>query len=233
MAGAIASIAHADDAAKLTPHTAEYKVKISVLSGKLRTRLESTDQGYLATHVISPSGLAKLVTSGTIEESSGFSSEANGVLPLHYISSDTVSKEKTRANLVFDWPSDTISGTVNEEQVSHALGGLAHDRVSIQYELMHDLLTGSASDTYRMFDIDEMKVLTITNVGTREVRVPAGRFEAVGVRHQAEGSSRITTLWCVAELDYLPVIIEQHRKGKLRLRAVLRKYHPEQTDEAA
>ncbi|MDH3752084.1 MAG: hypothetical protein OEU40_15990, partial [Gammaproteobacteria bacterium] len=56
--------------------------------------------------------------------------------------------------------------------------------------------------------------------------VPAGEYEAVGIQHQAEGSKRVTTLWCVEELDYLPVIIEQHRKGKLRVRAVLNKYTP-------
>ena len=30
---------------RLTPHTAEYKVKISILSGKLKTRLQLTDSG--------------------------------------------------------------------------------------------------------------------------------------------------------------------------------------------
>ncbi|MCH8137152.1 MAG: hypothetical protein IIB77_14350 [Proteobacteria bacterium] len=47
------------------------------------------------------------------------------------------------------------------------------------------------------------------------------------MQHQAEGSSRTTTLWCVEELDYLPVIIEQHRKGKLRMRATLIRYTPD------
>ena len=32
----------------LTPHTAEYKVKISVLSGKLSTELRVTASGYVA-----------------------------------------------------------------------------------------------------------------------------------------------------------------------------------------
>ncbi|MCH8944992.1 MAG: hypothetical protein IH910_09435 [Proteobacteria bacterium] len=54
----------------------------------------------------------------------------------------------------------------------------------------------------------------------------AGSYEAVGIQHQAEGSSRITTLWCVEELGYLPVVIEQHRKGKLKFRASLQKYTP-------
>jgi len=43
------------------------------------------------------------------------------------------------------------------------------------------------------------------------------------------GSKRITTMWCVEALDYLPVIIEQHRKGKLKMRAVLSSYSPLKT----
>ena len=92
---------------------------------------------------------------------------------------------------------------------------------------MYDLMTGGPSKTYILFDVDRLKTLNVSTIGEKEVKVPAGRFTALGIQHQAEGSSRITTLWCVEELDYLPVIIEQHRKGKLRLRATLKKYTPE------
>ena len=107
------------------------------------------------------------------------------------------------------------------------LDALVFDGVSIQYELMHDLMTSGAATEYVLYDVDELKRLTITNIGTRRVRTPAGEFDAVGIRHQAENSSRQTTLWCVAELDYLPVVIERHRKGKLQMRAQLRRYEPE------
>ena len=106
------------------------------------------------------------------------------------------------------------------------LDGLVHDRVAIQYQLMHDLLSGAPEDSYVLFDIDEFKTLIIRNIGEREVKTPAGTFTAVGIQHQKKDSSRITTLWCVEELGYLPVLIEQHRKGKLRLRATLRAYEP-------
>jgi hypothetical protein len=33
-------------------------------------------------------------------------------------------------------------------------------------------------------------------------------------------------MWCVQELDYLPVIIEQYKKGDLIMRAVLSSYTP-------
>ena len=54
-------------------------------------------------------------------------------------------------------------------------------------------------------------------------------FRAVGIQHQAENSSRITTLWCVEELGYLPAVIERHRKGKLQMRALLKTYSPIET----
>ena len=211
----------------LTPHSAEYKVKISILSGKLNTRLQVTDEGYEATHSIAPAGLAKILKPGTIVETSGFATTADGVLPIRYVSSDTLSRDKTQTDITFDWSTGAVNGTVNEEQIEGVLEDIAHDRVSIQYELMYDLKNGGPDETYILFDVDRLKTLHVSTIGEKEVKVPAGKFMALGIRHQAEGSSRVTTLWCVEELDYLPVIIEQHRKGKLRMRATLRKYTPE------
>lgn len=208
----------------LTPHSAEYRVKISVLSGRLTTRLDATEHGYAAIHRIEPTGMARLVSGGTIEETSLFDATDDGVLPVHYLSNDTLSRDKTRANIAFDWKTRSISGTVNDQPIVDTLADVVHDRVSIQYQLMYDLMNGGAHGTYTLFDIDELKTLNITLIGSREFTVPAGKFSAIGVQHQAEGSSRVTTLWCVPELDYLPIIIEQHRKGKLRLRATLSDY---------
>ena len=214
---------------RLTPHSAEYKVKISILSGKLNTRLQATDSGYEATHRIVPTGLARMLKGGSIEETSGFESTSEGVIPVRYVSTDTLSKNKTRADISFDWSTGAVTGTVNDEYVESVLTELAHDRVSIQYELMVDLMNGGPGETYILFDVDRLRTLNVSIVGTKEVKVRAGKFTAIGIQHQAEGSSRVTTLWCVEELDYLPVIIEQHRKGKLRMRATLSSYTPETT----
>ena len=40
----------------LTPHSAVYKLKISVLGGELKTSLKATPTGYEATHVVRPTG---------------------------------------------------------------------------------------------------------------------------------------------------------------------------------
>lgn len=214
----------AQSAGQLVPHTAEYKVRISVVSGQLNTELARTESGYVARHVIFPTGMSRLLARGEISETSEFEMGEAGLFPVAYRSIDALSKDKDSTDIRFDWASRQVRGTVNDQEFSAALDDLAHDRVSIQYELMLDLLNGGAGTRYRLFDVDEQKTLNVRSIGSKTVTVPAGQFMAVGIQHQAENSSRVTTLWCVEELGFLPVIIEQHRDGKLRVRATLRRY---------
>ena len=210
----------------LTPHTAEYRIKISVLGGRLNTELKANSGGYTATHVVKPTGMTRMFTNGIITETSNFLSATGGVRPDRYWSDDSMSRDKSRVAIQFDWETGEASGTVNDEAVLSTMDAIAHDRVSIQYELMYDLLNGEPSEQYTLFDVDRLKTINVRNIGQKTIKVPAGKFEAVGIQHQAENSKRITTLWCAEELGYLPVIIEQHRLGKLRLRATLTSYKP-------
>ena len=210
----------------LQPHSAGYKVRISVVNGQLNTELKAADDGYIATHVIKLTGMSRIFSRGGLNETSEFHTTADGVRPVEYSSTDTISRDKTNAVVRFDWDTGEARGTVNGEEILSTMGALAHDRVSIQYELMHDLLNNGPSAEYTMFEIDKLRTLHVRNIGQKTVKVPAGKFEAVGIQHQAEGSKRVTTLWCVEELGYLPVIIEQHRLGKRKFRAALSKYLP-------
>ncbi len=225
LSGAFALAGTAVAETSLTPHKAQYKVKIAVVSGQLNTELTRTPDGYVANHVIRPVGMSKLLTRGTMDVTSTFTNQRDGVKPVTFRAVDTIRKDP-EVNLQFDWTTNQASGTVGKDDVVLQLDGIAHDSVSIQYELMHDLLNGGPSTQYTLFDVDKMRVANVTNAGTKTVKTKAGKYEAVGIRHQKEGSSRVTTMWCVAELDYLPVIIEQHRKGKLNFRATLVSYTP-------
>jgi len=210
----------------LTPHTAEYKVKISVLSGKLSTELRVTANGYVATHVVRPAGMSRMITRGTLSEMSEFYSAPDGVRPRLYSTQDTISRDKTDASIRFNWDTGEAHGTVNGEEVISVMDAIAHDRVSIQYQLMHDLLTNRPISGYTMFEIDRLRPVSVSNVGSQTVEVPAGEFEVVGIQHQAEGSKRRTILWVAKELGYLPVVVEQYRLDKLRVRATLTQYSP-------
>jgi hypothetical protein len=208
----------------LTPHKARYDVGISILNGTLTAEVTEAAPGFMANSVIQPTGMARIVARGVIQESSYFLLDSEGVQPEQYRSIDTLSSENQIVSLDFNWHNHTVKGIVNDQEFNSQLEGRVHDRLSIQYELMLDLLNGGAEEEYWMLDGDELKLLEVRNIGTREIKVPFGKFEAVGIQHNKKDSSRITTLWCAKELDYLPVVIEQHRNGKLRIRAVLTNY---------
>jgi len=210
----------------LTPHTAEYRIKISVVGGRLSTQLKSTDSGYIARHFVEPTGMSRIVAHGEITEVSEFAAGDDGIYPIAYQTNDTLAKDDPRADIRFDWNTLEASGTVNDEEFHTTLDRLRQDRVSIQYALMFDLLNNQLREKYELFEADKLKTLNVRSIGSREIKVPAGTFTVVGIQHQAENSSRVTTLWCAEEIDYLPVVIEQHRKGKLRVRATLRRYTP-------
>lgn len=224
LSGLLPSAAFAD--AELAPYVAVYRVEISVVNGELRTELRRTPDGYAASQVVQATGMSKLLASGKITDDSEFSVNGSLLRPARFVSNDEITRDKTRADIEFDWEKGQATGTVNGKSYVADLQGLVHDRVSIQYQLMLDLLNGDENDAYVLFDVDEQKEVSITRIGSRRVEVPAGKFEAIGIQHQSAGSKRITTLWCVRELGYLPVVIEQHRKGKLRMRATLSKFTP-------
>lgn len=213
--------------ASLTPHSAVYKIKISVLGGELQTRLQRLgDKTYRAESVIEATGMSRIIARGSIRESSVFVDTDEGIRPLEFQSIDVLSSDHETVDFAFDWEANEVTGFINGDEFQGALDGIVHDRVSLQYGLMHDLGNGIYRDRYALQDAEKFKALSVINLGTRPVKVPFGKFEAIGVQHQSEGSSRVTTLWCVEELGFLPVIIEQHRKGKLQVRAELVSYAP-------
>ncbi|MEL7187878.1 MAG: DUF3108 domain-containing protein [Pseudomonadota bacterium] len=209
----------------LVPHRAEYKVKFSVASGRLNTELRGDDEAYTARYVVKPTGIAKVLVGGRMDVTSEFQVDDGGVRPTGFQSKDTIRNDPD-VNLAFDWTTNQAVGTVGTDDAVFDIEGFAYDFVSLQYELMYDLLHGETDATYLIFDVDKMRVANVTRGETKKVKTRYGSFEAVSVSHQREGSSRVTTFWCVEELGYLPVIMEQHRKGKLNFRASLVKYAP-------
>jgi hypothetical protein len=208
----------------LTPYTAEYKVKISVLSGKLFAEFRQTEDGFMARSVVQPAGIAKIFVDGTIEESSWFETDEVGVVPDKYKSIDNISSDKKVMDFAFDWDLSRVEGTINDQDYLIELDGPVHDRVSIQYELMYDLLNNLPSTSYVLLNEDELRPIFVSNIGVKSIKVPYGNFDAVGIQHSNEEKTRVTILWCVEELGYLPVLIEQYRDGKRRVKAELKHY---------
>jgi len=208
----------------IVAHEATYKLRVSFLGGSMKTVVAETENGFVAKSVIKATGFARLLMHGTIEESSEFIVGPMGVQPIIYSSSNTLLKKDKFMIFEFDWANDVVSGKINNDNFVLDFEGEIYDRVSIQYELMHKLLNGVSSAGYALLDGDKLKQLQVTNIGMKSIKTPFGKFEAVGIQHQAQDSTRVSTLWCAPELGYLPVLMEQHRNGKRRVRAVLTNY---------
>ena len=178
---ACVQVASAD--VSLTPHTAEYKIKISVLGGTLQTSLAMTDEGYRAESSIRATGMSRIVARGEIRESSEFRNSNGGLRPDHFLSNDGLTRDKESVDFRFDWDAGLISGVLNGEPFETSVDGLVHDRVSLQYGLMHDLSTGIQRSNYFLQDAEKFKPLSITNIGSKPVKVPFGQFDAVGIQH--------------------------------------------------
>ena len=223
----VALPALATDAAPvvLTPHQATYKVKIKVLGGSLKTEVRQQGEVYSAESLLRASGFARMFVRGDVREQAEFRVDQGALRPLTYQSEDRISKKDKFLDFTYDWDEGVVESTFNGEPFETPLDELLHDRVTLQYALMLDLLKGHAVEEYSLLE-DELKILQVSNIGERDVKVPYGRFTAIGIQHRKKKSksNRVTTLWCAEELDYLPVIIEQHRDGKLAMRAVLTKY---------
>lgn len=207
-----------------TPHFAEYKVKISILRGHMSTRLEWDEGKYIVSSNVRPTGIARLVARGSIQEQSLFTIVAGRVRPIMQRSADTLSTHGQNAEMYFDWSANEVVGTADGETFTTALSAGAVDRTSLQYALMVDLLNERLQSEYVLQELDGVKVLTVTRRETKTVKVPYGKLEVVGITHISGSSSRSTTLWCAPSLGFLPVIIEQYRDGKLKGRVVLAEY---------
>ena len=224
---------------------AEYKIRMSGISGRLET-VVSVDEGTVsATHAVRATGFASLFAGGKIVETTRFRVAEDRVVPLSYESEDTLSRDKGQLSLQFDTTEGTVIGALSPRGETPIAIDTVYtpgllDRVAIQYQLMLDLQSGETatdpgeaggdSDTpasrYTLFDPEQSKDIDITLIGTRDIRANGETHTAVGVRHQSPGSSRRTELWCAPALGYLPVLIEQYRKDKLRVRATLESYAP-------
>lgn len=198
----------------LTPHRATYKVKISLLSGEMQSGLQIDGSDYVVESTVTPKGIARLITRGTIRESSRFNIVQGEVRPSEYRSADTLSKNGNQIQINFDWTANAAVGVVDGSPYSAPLDVDVIDRASLQYALMFDLLNQQLREEYVLLEADGTKRLTVSNRGEKSVRVPFGLLDVIGITHRAESSSRETTLWCAPSLGYLPVVIEQHKDGK-------------------
>ena len=85
-------------------------------------------------------GLSRVCVGCSIGETSWFAEGEGSIQPHQYRSTDGLSSDHDTIDLDFDWHSNEVTGLIDGEEFQAALEGEVHDRVSLQYGLMYDLL---------------------------------------------------------------------------------------------
>ncbi len=211
------------------PFSITFTVGNNLLSaGNATLELSETDDGWLYQLRTNPTGVFKLTGKGNITESSllRFDDAPDGGLLLR-TENYTYRQDNERRRAVdaaFDWDNNTLewsrrgtteSVSMDEEPVI--------DRLSVTLAVMSALRQSIDTSSYRVFDNGKLKNVVFEIQGTERLETSLGPMDTIRVlRSNAEGSTRTTLTWFAPELDYVPVKIEQLKRGELVARLTLK-----------
>jgi hypothetical protein len=204
------------------PFTAVYQLEWhGITAGYSTVTLSQPTPGtYLYSSVNRARGIVRLVFPDAITEKSTFRMKEGHVEPLTY-QEQNPGKDRN-VSLAFDWVAGRAKGDAMGKSVDAPLAPGTQDPLSVQVELMRDLLAGQAPAHFLLFDHDQAKQYQYTREGTQSVETPLGRFDTVIYRSDRPDSDRVMRLWLAPSLGYLPVQAVRRRKGKVEFELHIR-----------
>jgi hypothetical protein len=205
--------------ADMAPYEAVYRVEFKgayVADATFKLHQETADR-YVFTSKTRARGLAKWFRREKPSEESVFAIVDGQITPQSYWFKDGTKKGTRDSRVSFDWEQGLATSAYEQETVSLTLDQPVLDRITLQLQVMHELQQGVSPTSYLLAYRNQLRRYDYSSEGQSPIQTRAGEFNAVGYAQQRQGSSRRTVLWMVPELGFLPVHMEQQRKGKTQL----------------
>ncbi|HXP64194.1 MAG TPA: DUF3108 domain-containing protein [Steroidobacteraceae bacterium] len=168
---------------------------------------------YLYTWTITPRGIVRLAYRDDVVQRSWLRVIDNHARPDKYVGREG----SASVELNFDWQDKRATGLSENKPVDIKLPEGAQDVMSIQVEVMLDLMNGNLPKTFQIIDKDQLKEFNYTQEGTAKIRTDIGELETMIVTSQRTGNNRILRMWFAPSLGYAPVQAERSRDGKLEI----------------
>jgi len=179
------------------------------------------DGSYIIESVASPRGLAAWIIRGNSKERSQWLLKDGDVVPLRYTYQENGGSRKKSMDLEYDWNKGIA---IDHRKNKHwKLPDDAQDQTSIQFAIMERLRQGKKEFHFSMLDGKRIKSRQYKVTGNKMLDTKVGRVEVIEVREIKPEGKRHTVFWCAPRFGYLPVRIEQHKKGSPSLSTVLEK----------
>jgi Protein of unknown function (DUF3108) len=200
------------------PFVATYEVSFRGMGAGtllMEWRRDGESNRYIFETRAKPSTLAKLVISDSAFERATLELTPDGLRPLSWEADGGRSGDKGDGKLAFDWNTHTVTGTDEGKPVKLALEPGIQDRLSIQIGVMMALINGKEPGTIAMINGDSVRHYTYTRGKSETVQSKMGPLETTVYESTRPNSTRLSRVWHVPSLEYLPVRAEQIRKGKV------------------
>jgi hypothetical protein len=198
----------------LAPFAAHYQAdwkSISVGTSDLELRQDGDPGNYLYTWRITARGIFRIAYANDVTQQSWFSVSGGHVVPTKYHAEDG----KATVSLDFDWAQGHARGVSQGKPVDLKLASGTQDIMSIQVEVMQDLMRGGLPKSFQIIDQDEVKEFLYADEGTASIATALGRIDTVIVSSRRTGANRILRMWFAPSLGFVPVQAERTRDGKL------------------
>lgn len=208
------------------PFEAEYSLYSKGLEvAKIkRTFKPHTDGTYIYESYSQTTGMLALFRDDKIIERSHWRQTDSGFQPIEYVYKHNGSKKNRNVYIDFNWSARQVRMRVNDDHWQMDLEPGTLDKMLYQLAIMRDLEQGISEISYRVADGGKMKTYTFETFDSESVHTPYGDFKALKVERYRDDRERETILWCVEELDYLPVKVVNIEPDGLKTTALLQTY---------
>jgi len=211
----VLSVSEQTDAIK--PFEANYTVGNNfVTAASAKLSLSGSDENWIYSLTIAPSGIFKLSGKGRIEELSTLKYTDNEFQSQSY-NHRQLGDKKRDVGAIFDWQNNQLTFQYRDKDDVIELSDPVYDRFSITLTVRERLRSGFDQLTFQVFDRGRIKSVVFENTGLETLSTKLGELDAYKVRSYNDDGTRkrTTTTWYAPTLDYLPVKIEQHKQGDL------------------
>jgi len=206
---------------------AEYRLeKYNTTVAEMTLQLTTHNQQYVYKSITNPYGLASMFSRDEAKETSTLVHDKNRhKIYLHAYEFARKKNNKRNMRVDLDWSEQDmaiISGYYGDTKIKLQHQGILWDRLTVQLALMDDIRRSVDIPTghvfnYKVIDKDRISDYHFSYEGRQHIRLSKNQYNTYKLKRDHGSNGRVTILWLAKELDFVPVKVEQFKKGKLHI----------------
>lgn len=197
----------------------------SIEGGEAVQSYQAADGKYRLTLDVTPGGVVAMFTQETFHDESTGTVDRQGWRPLRYVHKREGGRKQRDYDFAFDWRAGQTREREADRPPAALRPGTLDELVYVE-ALRRTLASGGTGMTAPvLYGSDgEIRDYTLETLGEEQITTPAGTFKTIKVQRTQTGGKYTVTLWCAPALDYLPVRIDRHKRGRSQGTLLLKSY---------